>query len=98
MRQTVTYGVLRAVYYALYRAYIARVLRLYLPRIMRVSCAVVYYACIGVNRCVSVCYHLPDTYYLGRPGRNTCITLYDARIDAYQRVFGAIHDASLIRR
>ena len=57
VRQTVPYGVLRAVYYALYRAYIARVLRLYLPRIMRVSCAVVYYACIGVYRCVSV----PDT-------------------------------------
>ena len=71
-----TDGVLRAVYYAC----IARVLRLYLPRIMRVSCAVVYYACIGVYRCVSVCYHLPDTYYLGRPGRNTCITLYYARI------------------
>ena len=78
MRQTVPYmyGVLRAVYYAC----IARVLRLYLPRIMRVSCAVVYYACIGVYRCVSVCYHLPDTYYLGRPWRNTCITLYYARI------------------
>lgn len=67
----ITRGVLRFV-----SRYIARVLRLYLPRIMRVSCAVVYYACIGVYRCVSV----PDTYYLGRPGRNTCITLYYARI------------------
>ena len=62
------------------RLYLARVLRLYLPCIMRVSCAVVYYACISVYRCVSVCCHLPDTYYLGRPGRNTCITLYYARI------------------
>ena len=59
---------------------------------MRVS------VCIGVYQCVTISLIHITLQTRAKYMYHVVLRAYYARIDAYQRVFGVIHDASLIRR